>query len=154
MAYTYSAGSALQVVHNNVTVNTAYGSTAYTYVDIPGTSITLTTKGTGSLIHLQCYVNGWGSGGNGVNIAFKLNGVVAGNSSSSNGDTWCRAINGGTAGRSWNVGRSMLWQHGLSLGSTATISLVMGTWSVAGVSAGWSSYQTYFHVTATELASS
>lgn len=153
MAYTYSTGPALQVVHNNISLATGQASTAYAYVDIPGTATTITLKGNNSVLYLQTYVNGWGNGGNGVNIAFKINGVVHANSSSS-GDQWCRAINGGTANRSWGIGRIYLCKPGLSIGNTVTVGLMLGTWSTAGVHAGWSSYQTYFHTTIIELSQS
>jgi hypothetical protein len=152
MAYNYETGTALQVIHNNISVATSYTTPAYTYTEIPGTTTTLNVLAAGSTLYLQCYVNGWGNTGNGVNIAFKINGSVAGSSNSSNGDSWCRAINGGTSGRSYNVGRSMLYKHGLQAGSQITVSLMLGTWSTGnGIYAGWSNYQTYFHVTLIEL---
>lgn len=153
MAYNYETGTALQVIHNNIVVPSGGSSTtsAYTYTAIPGSTTTLTISKTGSTLYLQCYVNGWGNGGNGANIAFRLNGTVAGNSSSGNGDQWCRAINGGNANRSYNIGRSMMWKHGIASGSTVTVDLMLGTWSTAGVYAGWSSHQTYFNVTIMEL---
>ena len=148
MAYNYETGTGLQVIHNNIAFP-AGGSTtpAYTYTDIPGTNTTLTVSKAGSTLYLQCYVNGWGNGGNGANIAFKINGTIAGNSNSGNGDTWCRAINGGDGSRSYNIGRAMLWTHGLQAGAQITTNICLGTWSSAGVYAGWGSYPTFFNVT-------
>jgi hypothetical protein len=152
MAYNYTTNGALQVVHKNVSFGPGgTGTSAYAYTDIPGTDLTITLKEANSILYLQCYVQGWGNGGNGGNIAFKINGVVAGNSSSSNGDQWSRALNGGTGNKSWNIGRAMMWKPNLNAGSNVSIILTLGTWSTAGINAGWSTHPSFFNVTAIEL---
>ncbi len=152
MAYTYETGAALQVVHNNIIFPIGGSTTsAYTYTDIPGTSTNLTIKKTGSTLYLQCYVNGWGNGGSGGNIAFKVNGVIAGSSTPGNGDSWCRALNGGSGSRSYNIGRAMLLKHGVTAGSSVSVNICLGTWQTAAIYAGWTSYPTYLNVTVIEL---
>jgi hypothetical protein len=152
MAYNYETGSALQVIHTNVAFPIGGSTTsAYTYTDIPGTNATLTVSKTGSTLYLQCYVNGWGNGGSGGNIAFKINGTIAGSSSSGNGDSWCRALNGASGNRSYNIGRAMLYKHGLQAGSQISVNLCLGTWNVAGIYAGWTSHPTFLNLTLIEL---
>ena len=151
MAYNYQAGSAIQVVHNNIVMppgpNTS-SSQAYTL--IPGTNTNITIQQANSKLLITGYIQGWGNSGNGGNMAFILNGTVAGVNGGS-GDTWCRALNGGNGNRSYNIGRLMMWNHNLPEGSVVTIGMALGSWTTVNISAGWTTHPSYFNVTIMEL---
>lgn len=151
MAYSYETGPAIQVVNNNITVSPgAFYTTSQTYTKIPGTDTNITILKTGSLLYIQGYIQGWGNTGNGGNMAFILNGTTAALGGGS-GDGWCRALNGGSGSRSYNIGRTMIWNHGLPEGSPITIAMALGSWTTANISAGWTSHPSFFNVSIIEL---
>jgi len=151
MAYNYQAGTAIQVVSNNITMSPGRNqTTSQNYTLIQGTNTNITIQQNNSKLWITGYIQGWGNGGNGANMAFILNGTTAG-VNGGNGDGWCRALNGANGNRSWNIGRMMMWDHGLPEGSTITIGMALGAWTSPSHSAGWDTHPSYFNVTVIEL---
>lgn len=152
MAKNYSAGRVLQVVANNMPNANGYKiqGGAQEYADIPAADTSITLKSSTSHLYITGYVQGWGNTGNGANMTFKLNGTYAG-TTGSNGDTWCRAINGADSDRSFNISRQMFWTHGLDAGTTITISMGFSCWTTNECYAGWSSHPSWFQLTIMEM---
>jgi hypothetical protein len=67
MAYNYQAGTAIQVVSNNITMSPGRNqTTSQTYTLIPGTNTNITIQQNNSKLWISGYIQGWGNGGNGA----------------------------------------------------------------------------------------
>lgn len=141
MAFDFSkAGRCLQVVWNQSFLRQSpTGQSTYTYVEIANTTKSFTIKETGSLIIVESYTQGYmGGSTSGNNCTIRWNDNILGRGSSSNGDGWTRSGNGGDATRSWSNGRIHCIDHGLTAGSTITITLMHGAWSTTGATVNYS----------------
>lgn len=106
----------------------------YTYYDIPGSNVSFTTSVSNGIYLLRadltCYISG--AAGNGVNAAFKWDGIRICGTEGSSGDTWQRGGHGDTDHNgSFSICRMYVHAPGLPAGTTVNANCMGGGWGDA-----------------------
>ena len=145
MAHQYPQGGRClqQVTHQVWERRNPTGQSTYNYNKIDGSNKSFAIKETGSILIVESYMQGWqGGSSSGLDGTIYWNGGsgdnVLGRGSSSNGNGWSRAGNGGDSYRSFNIARIHSIEHGLTAGTTIEIGLMIGAWSTTGATINYS----------------
>ena len=121
----------VQMVFNSFTAATNV-STSQTYQPLSGGSLTITPIYSGSKFQVQVSLQGYITGGSGVNagISRTLSGTTTRlvGTDGGSGDTWMGSGNG-VSTNSWTVNRHYLDSPGVSAGVPVTYNALGGVWS-------------------------
>lgn len=126
------SGSVLGIYHTNGDYDYSSFPTQRVYYDIPGWTVTFTTKATNSILLIDIRSTGYATAGyNGISVGAKVNGSLL---IGSGNDHWCLYGNSYGSGTttSYNPCRHMRVNPNLSAGTSVTVQGVAGRWTASG----------------------